>query len=188
MSPKEQLIKYYSENTDKVKVKDLENDEHQLITVRGYLTRHAHRRLHNWMDAEDAVQDAFTNALAHIDTFEEGRSLPDWVFIILTNCINRKINERSQQPEFVEANDELVADVDEYLLSPVDVYISQLLEEQEEHFTSYCKRISQRDASVVTLYFKYGHSLKSVAALTDTKEDNVKRILAKHRKAVLLPV
>lgn len=56
----------------------------------------AYRRLGNFADAEDAVQDALLSALAHIDQFKGQAKMSTWLTSIVINSVRMKLRRRSR--------------------------------------------------------------------------------------------
>src|SRR5215475_9882038 len=61
------------------------------------LYRIAMRQLENVADAEDAVQDAFLSAYAHLDQFKRQARMSTWVTKIVINSVRMKLRRRPRQ-------------------------------------------------------------------------------------------
>jgi RNA polymerase sigma-70 factor (ECF subfamily) len=61
------------------------------------LYRIAMRQLENRADAEDAVQDAFLSAYAHLDQFKRQARMSTWVTTILINSARMKLRRRPRK-------------------------------------------------------------------------------------------
>jgi RNA polymerase sigma-70 factor, ECF subfamily len=63
------------------------------------LRRIALRHLGNAADAEDAVQDAFVSALAHVDQFRGQAKMSTWLTAIVINSARMSLRRRSAQQQ-----------------------------------------------------------------------------------------
>jgi RNA polymerase sigma factor (sigma-70 family) len=61
--------------------------------------RIALRLLGNIADAEDAVQDAFVSAFAHLDQFRGQATMSTWLTSIVINAARMKLRQRSRQAQ-----------------------------------------------------------------------------------------
>lgn len=64
-----------------------------------YMYRLAYTRLHNRMDAEDAVQSAFLQALRFCENLEKDESFLPWLIRIVLNECNNIRRKRIRRPE-----------------------------------------------------------------------------------------
>lgn len=69
------------------------------VSRRLSLNRIALRRLGNSADAEDAVQDAFLSAYAHLDQFRGKAQMFTWLTTIVINCALMRARRRAHQPQ-----------------------------------------------------------------------------------------
>jgi RNA polymerase sigma-70 factor (ECF subfamily) len=67
------------------------------VERRQSLYRIAMRQLENQADAEDAVQDAFLSAYAHLDQFKRLARMSTWVTTIVTNSVRMKLRRRPRK-------------------------------------------------------------------------------------------
>lgn len=61
------------------------------------LNRKAMRKLENWADAEDAVQEAFLSAFTHLDQFKRRAQMSTWLTTIVINSARLKVRRRPRQ-------------------------------------------------------------------------------------------
>ena len=71
-----------------------------------YMYRLAYTRLHNKMDAEDAVQSAFLQALRFCENLEKDESFLPWLIRIVLNECNNIRRKKLRRPE--ELADEML--------------------------------------------------------------------------------
>lgn len=64
------------------------------------LLRIAQNVMHNWEDAQDAVQDAFLNAFQHLGGFREDAQFSTWIIRITVNRCLMKLRQRRTKKEF----------------------------------------------------------------------------------------
>jgi RNA polymerase sigma-70 factor (ECF subfamily) len=64
-----------------------------------YMYRLAYTRLHNKMDAEDAVQSAFVQALRYCDSLQKDESFLPWLIRIVLNECNNIRRVKLRRPE-----------------------------------------------------------------------------------------
>lgn len=69
------------------------------VKHRLYMYRLAYTRLHNKMDAEDAVQSAFLQAVRHCESLEKDESFLPWLIRIVLNECNNIRRVRMRRPE-----------------------------------------------------------------------------------------
>ncbi len=180
---KNDIESHYQANKDRLRIRDEAVNGSWLAINRGPLTYYAYRRLRNWEDSEDAVQEAYTRALSFSNSFKEGGSLENWLFIVLTNVINQMVNQKSSAPEMVEADDDNISS-ELVLAEPEQPFHIAILSEQEDRLRSVCSKLSERDCSILALYFKYGHSAPDVAKIIGAKLATVHRVLHENRRKV----
>jgi RNA polymerase sigma-70 factor (ECF subfamily) len=72
--------------------------EHDVVSMRDSLYRHAYRLSGNHEDAEDLVQETMMKAYKAFHTFRVGTNLNAWVFRILTNTFINTYRKNKRQP------------------------------------------------------------------------------------------
>ena len=72
-----------------------------------YLYRLAYARLHNRMDAEDAVQEAYIRAWFYCEHLAKEDAFPQWLTRILVNECNNILRKKKRNPEVYVGDDVL---------------------------------------------------------------------------------
>ena len=92
------------------------------------LLRIAHHVMHNWEDAQDAVQEAFLKAFQHLGQFRENSKFSTWLIRITLNQSLMKLRERrvtrevSLVNDFQSEDDNLPIDVADWAPNPEELY------------------------------------------------------------------
>lgn len=180
-----QIETHYKANTDRYRIRDEPVNGAYLAIDRGKLTKYAYRMLGNTWDAEDAVQDCYERVLRYKDTYRGGTALDfdNWVFIILARQVNRIRAGLNNEPEMLEADDSI--HVDEYLVEQETPEESVSLLKWEATFNKLCLKLSQRDVSILQLYFLYGHNMPTIGELLEVNIHTVRRVINENRKLVV---
>lgn len=175
---------HFKAQGDKVVVKG-GFDPHAVYDVlRGTLTRYAYTKLENWMDAEDAVQDAYVNVLrtAKVNEFYNFGALYK---IWLDRAIGNIKKERYDRQEvFIEFDDddsplplEELIEGDEpssELLMEVQARINKLLQSTNT--------MRPRTKHIVRLSLLFGYSNKEVASMLEIDKKTVENTLCHFKK------
>ena len=148
------------------------------------LRRMALDRLGNAADAEDAVQDAFLSALAHLDQFKGRAKMSTWLTAIVINCARMKVRRRLQLPQvaldesFGKQNLSLADIVSDTRPDPEEVYRQRQITETLAHATS---RLSPTLRKTLQLRDLEGLSVRDTADLLGVPGGTVKARLARAR-------
>lgn len=177
------IEEYYNQTKDRLRVREEASNGSWLAINRGKLVVHAYRRLHNWEDAEDAVQEAFTRSLTFASSFKEGERLENWLYIVLSNVIRQMLRNKSSAPEMIEADDDNI-NSDEILTEAEQPFHLVVLEQHEEKLAAICRSMSDRDGSILVLYFKYGHTAPAVGQLLGVELHTVHRVIQENRRRI----
>lgn len=178
-----QIEAHYKANTDRLRIRDEPVNGAYLAVDKGKLTRYAYRMLGDPQAAEDAVQDCYERVLRYKDSYKNDRDFDNWVFIILARVVNRLRAGLTNEPELIEADDSI--HIEEYLIEAESPEESVDLLRWEATFNSLCLKLSQRDVSILQLYFLYGHTMPVVAEILEVNIHTVKRVINDNRKLVL---
>lgn len=181
----EQIRQHYVANTCRYRIRDEPVNGAYLAIDMGKLNKYAYRMLGNVPDAEDAVQDCYERVLRYKDSYRgsSGLDFDNWVFIILARVINRVRQGKSNEPEIVEADDSI--HTDEYLVEAETPEESVSLLRWESTFNHLCLKLSQRDVSILQLYFLYGHGMPVVSELLEVNIHTVRRVVNENRKLIV---
>ena len=178
---------HFLKGGDKVKTKGSFDAHAVYDVVRGDLTKYAYNRLgRNWMDAEDAVQDAFVN------TIRTAKVNPLYNFgglykIWLDRAISKIRSENARREDvFVDC----LESEDEEGLSLIDLAEScdpsseLLLEVQEkvDKLMSLTNAIQPRSKRIIRLSVLFGYSNGEVAEMLNVSIKTVKNTLHHFKK------
>lgn len=120
--------------------------------------------------AEDAAQEAFTEAFFNLDKLREPAAFPGWFRRIVFKQSDRLVRGKQLATTPLEGMyDVAVADVD----------LEQLVEEREMHTTvrRAVADLPERERVVVLLFYSTGYSLKEIAAFLEVPVTTVKKRL-----------
>jgi len=88
-------------------VSALEEMKTLMAERQSYFHRIAFRRLNNFADAEDAVQNAFLNAWKHVDNFKGQARMSTWLTVIVMNSARMVARKRPGAPHLsLEGHDQ----------------------------------------------------------------------------------
>jgi RNA polymerase sigma-70 factor (ECF subfamily) len=69
------------------------------------LRNYAYKRMHNWDDAHDLVQETLTKAFCYMGAFEEGTNFRAWLYRILINISIDQFHKTERAPKTVDFAD-----------------------------------------------------------------------------------
>ena len=154
------------------------------------LYRIAMRKLGNREDAEDAVQDTFLSAYAHLDQFKRQAQMSTWVTKILINSVRMKLRRRPRQVHVVlseqsqDHNSEHVLEMlCDHRPNPEDISKRNELTERAARFTIL---ISPTLRTTFQLRDVYGLSIRDTATILGVSSGTVKAQTARARAKLKL--
>ncbi len=128
--------------------------------------------------AEEAVQDAFVKAFNALSSFSMQASFKTWFYRIVLN--EAFLRRNKQQKEFLDFKEDYEHEVvDE---APLE---QKGQEEKTWLVNEALKRLPDREAVVLRLFYLEEESIKTVSETTGWSESNVKVILHRARKNML---
>ena len=132
--------------------------------------------VHNQTDAEDVVQESFVKAYKNLSTFRGDASFATWLLRIVVNesikIYRKKKTEASFTADYVNINE---PDVNES--------IGKLKNEEQQKFVTFAmKKMPEREALVLQLFYIEELSLKQMEEMLDLKADHIKVLLFRARK------
>jgi RNA polymerase sigma-70 factor (ECF subfamily) len=178
------IEEHFIANKDRLRVRDEPVNGSWIAINRGKLTAYANRRLQNWEDAEDAVQESYSRALQFIPSFNKSLDFDNWFFIVLTNVVNDMIRNKGSAPEMVEADDNTLTS-EEFIAPAEEPFHFMLYSEQDQRMSKVCSQLSDRDASILSLYYSYGHSAPGIATLLGVNIATVNRVIFVNKGRIL---
>jgi RNA polymerase sigma-70 factor (ECF subfamily) len=126
----------------------------------------------------DIVQEAFINAVRHLDSLREDSKFGSWLFgIAHQKCVQRWRKQNRQ----VQALEELAAAPPEWDSSPDELLIRQ---EQQAEFMALLERLPVPQRAVVLLHFVEDFSLEEIASITGAALGTVKSRLYYAKEAL----
>ncbi|MEG1013562.1 MAG: RNA polymerase sigma factor [Clostridia bacterium] len=131
--------------------------------------------LHNYQDAEDALQNAYLKAWLHIDAFRGEANCLVWLTKIVCNECLSLMRTRKRQPFYL---------LDEQLWSIPDQRntVDYCLEELSVHML--LERLSGSQRKVFYLRYDQGYSITSTASQLNLSEGTVKSQMFYARKKI----
>jgi RNA polymerase sigma factor (sigma-70 family) len=142
----------------------------------------AYNILLNHEDAEEAVQDAFVKAYLKLNTFKGEAKFSTWLYrIVLTTAINK--GKKKKLP-LVTIEEQL----HEEALSPqLDSQLgSFMLTEQRKFIQQAMLALKEDERICITLFYLQEFSVSEVEELTHYSASNIKVLLHRGRKKLLL--
>ncbi|MFD0794714.1 RNA polymerase sigma factor [Mucilaginibacter litoreus] len=128
--------------------------------------------------AQEAVQDAFLKAFDGLPGFSRQSAFKTWFYRIVLN--EAFLRRKKQQKDFLEFREEYDADyADEALLGQKGA------EEKTWLVNEALKRLPDREAVVLRLFYLEDESIRGTSEITGWSEANVKVILHRARKSML---
>lgn len=129
--------------------------------------------------AEEAVQDAFLKAYNGLDKFNQRSKFSTWFYRIVTNEALQylKRNTKQQIDLTEDFNDE---PADESFLLSLDI------KEQSYLINEALNHLSPNESLALRLFYLEENSLKDIADITGWSESNIKVILHRARKNILI--
>jgi len=154
------------------------------------LYRIAMRQLENVADAEDAVQDAFLSAYAHLDQFKRQARMSTWVTTIVINSARMKLRRRPRKVH-VALNDQSQDHDSEQVLemlrdhrpNPEEVSQRNELAERAERFTILISPTLRRTFQLRDVY---GLNIRDTAKILGVPNGTVKAQTARARAKLKL--
>ena len=136
-------------------------------------------------DAEDMYQDAFMNAMEHIDSFDLSKDFGPWLNVIIANRCKNYL-EKKKPVNFSDVSDEETEFVDtlenrDAEIVPESAYDrKELMGIMDEIIDS----LPQAQKEAVVLYYYKDMSVKQIAEYQEVPEDTIKSRLNYSRKKV----
>jgi RNA polymerase sigma-70 factor (ECF subfamily) len=154
------------------------------------LYRIALRQLENGADAEDAVQDAFLSAYAHLGQFKRRARMSTWVTTIVINSVRMKLRRRPRKVQVALSEQSQEHDSEQLLEilrdrrpNPEEVAQRNELTGRAVRFTT---RISPTLRRTFQLRDVYGLSIRDTARILGVANGTVKAQTARARAKLKL--
>lgn len=128
--------------------------------------------------AEEAVQDAFVKAFGALHSFAQRSSFKTWFYRIVLN--ESFLRAKKQKREFLEFRPEYDEEV------PDESALSKMSQDEQALLVSEAlKRLPDREAIVLRLFYLEEETIKGISEITGWTEANIKVILHRARKSML---
>jgi RNA polymerase sigma-70 factor (ECF subfamily) len=131
--------------------------EHIMANGLPPLYRRAYRILGNAADAEDAVQDAFLAAYAHLHQFRGQAQISTWLTTIMLNCARLQLRRRAKH---------IQVSLDESTGGPQAVSVSERLADHRPNPEDECRK-SELGARLTQLHSQLSPTLRRTFLLRD---------------------
>jgi len=128
--------------------------------------------------SEETVQDAFMKAFGALSSFSRQSSFKTWFYrIVLNEAFLRRNKQQRDFLEFKEAYEDEVVD---------EATLEQKSQDEKTWLVNEAlKRLPEREAVVLRLFYLEEESIKTVNEITGWSEANIKVILHRARKNML---
>ena len=146
----------------------IEDHDHDTIMTRVYeryqerMIAYAESILHNYHDAENAVQDAFISIAKRINTIEDPESVTSeqYVYTVVRNAARRyhKTNHKHQDVDPLD-------DIQNFVSSPDSVSDEYLNNETYHRVLDCLTKMSPIYRDVLSLHYLHHHSAQQIAKL-----------------------
>jgi len=136
----------------------------------------------NEFEAEEVVQEAFIKAFRNLSSLKEKATFKTWFYRILINEAFKNL-EKKKKAIVIPTNQDLpdVEDIEE-------PFRGLVIEEQKFLVTESLKKIPPKESLSLQLFYLDGSSIDEITNLTGWSESNVKVILHRARKHLLVVV
>jgi RNA polymerase sigma factor (sigma-70 family) len=144
-----------------------------------YVFTIALRMMKNRENAHEVAQDSFLRAFRYLPEFRGEAKFSTWLYkIVYTTALNRL---RKENPDIVSLDDD-ERPVKFRHASSADASEKIEKEERNSLINKAISMLSPDDASVITLFYLYEHSLEEICHITDLSMTNAKTKLCRARQ------
>ncbi|MNW37907.1 ECF RNA polymerase sigma factor SigW [compost metagenome] len=130
----------------------------------------AYAKLDDWCLAEDAVQEAFTEAFANLDKLQETEAFPGWFKIIVERKCYRIL--RRKKPAMMPLDEDIAMDAEEF-----DVELIAERREWHQKLHQSVEGLSDRLKLAVQLFYFQGYSIKEISSYLGVSPSVLKKRL-----------
>jgi len=136
----------------------------------------------NEFDAEEVVQEAFIKAFKNLKSFRGKSEFKTWFYRIVINEAFKRIQKTKD--EIILPSGQNLPESEDF----TDTYRGMNAEEQQVLVAESLKKIPPKESLSLQLFYLEGNSMAEITNLTGWSEANVKVILHRARKHLLLVV
>jgi RNA polymerase sigma-70 factor, ECF subfamily len=133
--------------------------------------------VHNEQSSLDVVQEAFINAVRHIESLQDDAKFGSWLFGIARQKCIQLWRKRGREEQVQE---ELSAGPEEFETDPGELLIRR---EEQDEFMNLLKQLPPSQAEALVLYFIEEFSLEEIANITSAPVGTVKSRLHHAKRA-----
>lgn len=184
MNINQEIEDHWYVNGDRLKFKDLESASYDVI--RGNLTRYAYGRLdRNWMDAEDAVQEAYVHALTYPpkgSNHNFGGLMKLWLDQAIVLVRARK-NNRSmvEEEDDIETEQGGIENSESNDLVPEQIFD---IVGQTDLIMDMTDGLKTKQKNIIRLAMIFGYSYKEISGMMKVSTKTIDNTLAYFRQKV----
>lgn len=184
MNVNQEIEDHWSKNGDKLQFKELENESYDMI--RGPLVRYAYGRLKDWMDAEDAVHNAYVHIMSYPPQ-GEGHNFGGLYKLCLDRAIAQirsKNDLRSSVLEEENIKDHEVNQIDN--AASEGMFPDQVFDlvDQIDLIMDMSDNLKPKQKAIVRLAFVFGYSYKEISAITKSDAKQIDNVLTQFRNKI----
>jgi RNA polymerase sigma-70 factor (ECF subfamily) len=118
-------------------------------------------------DAKDVTQEAFLQALAHLQRFDTARSFKNWLYVIVYNqCLDRKRKEKSLR-KFIKRTEKEIGFSD-----PGDDSSRRI--EDSKAFSPLLSKLKEKERLALSLKINDGYSAAEIAEILQCSQSSVR--------------
>jgi len=133
-------------------------------------------------DAEEIAQDAFLKAYNSLNSFKEESKFSTWLYkIVFNTAISRT---RKKQMLNVSIDDGIIGNT--LQADRVNSLDSLHKKERKKIIAEAIARLKEEESTVMTLYYLSEHNLREIEEITGFSNSNIKILLHRGRKKLLL--
>jgi RNA polymerase sigma-70 factor (ECF subfamily) len=129
-------------------------------------------------EAEEVAQDSFIKAYESLNSFRGESKFSSWLYSIAY----RKALDALRKNKKYKAS-EIIDDITEGEVSGIEDALHYLEDEERKKAIQDCiLKLSEDEATIITLYYFQDQSVREISAITRLSEDNIKVKLFRSRK------
>jgi len=136
----------------------------------------------NEFEAEEVVQEAFIKAFQHLKSFKGKSDFKTWLYRIVINEAFKRVQQSKK--EIMLPSYQNIPDLEEV----TETFRGMTAEEQVVLVGESLKKIPPKESLTLQLFYLEGNGIDQISNLTGWSESNVKVILHRARKHLLVVV
>jgi RNA polymerase sigma-70 factor (ECF subfamily) len=136
----------------------------------------------NHEDAEEIAQDAFLKAYNSLNSFKEESKFSTWLYKIVFNTAISKMRKKQMLNVSIDASN-IGNTIQEERISSLEALHKK---ERKKIIAEAVARLKEEETVVMTLYYLNENTLKEIEEITGFSNSNIKILLHRGRKKLLL--